>query len=170
MSSAVHEDMEQLLRAAINRGTGRAAMLRSANFGKTGTTQDNRDALFVGYAGEGEDMLVVGVWIGNDDNSPLRGVTGGGLPARIWRSFMASALGETTRSAPRPTASPDPGGPVQPLDVDDLQDIPLNEDGSTRLSIDSDVATLSTEIEGVPVDIRLGQDGEFSIQPADAPD
>jgi len=170
MSSAVHEDMEQLLRAAINRGTGHAAMLRSANFGKTGTTQDNRDALFVGYAGEGEDMLVVGVWIGNDDNSPLRGVTGGGLPARIWRSFMASALGETTRSAPRPTASPDPGGPVQPLDVDDLQDIPLNEDGSTRLSIDSDVATLSTEIEGVPVDIRLGQDGEFSIQPADAPD
>ncbi len=170
LPSGVHQDMEQLLRGAINQGTGRAAMLRSPNFGKTGTTQDNRDALFVGYAGEGEDMLVVGVWIGNDDNSPLSGVTGGGLPARIWRSFMASALGETTRPAPRPTASPDPGGPVQPLDVDDLRDIPLTEDGTTRLSIEEDAATLSTEIEGVPIDIRLGEDGEFSIQPSDAPD
>jgi membrane peptidoglycan carboxypeptidase len=54
---------------AINRGTGRnAAMLPIANFGKTGTTQDYRDALFVGYAGD----LVVGVWIGNDDNTPLK--------------------------------------------------------------------------------------------------
>ncbi len=168
LSSGVHDDMEQLLRAAINRGTGRAAMLRSPNFGKTGTTQDNRDALFVGFAGEGEDMLVLGVWIGNDDNSPLRGVTGGGSPARIWRSFMASALGESTRPAPRATASPDPGGPVQPLDVDDLQDIPLFEDGSARLTIEGNGATLSTEIEGVPIDIRLGEDGEFSIHPAEA--
>ncbi len=167
LSSGVHEDMEQLLRAAINNGTGRAAILRSPNFGKTGTTQDNRDALFVGYAGEGDNRLVVGVWIGNDDNSPLRGVTGGGLPARIWRDFMASALGETTRPAPRPTASPDPGGPVQPLDVDDLQDIPLTEDGSTTLSIDEGSATISTEIEGIPVDIRLGEDG-VSLQPAGA--
>ena len=57
-------------------------------FGKTGTTQDNRDALFIGFAGD----LVTGVWIGNDDNSPLRGVEGGGLPARIWRDFMSSAV------------------------------------------------------------------------------
>ncbi|TIX51776.1 transglycosylase domain-containing protein [Alteraurantiacibacter aquimixticola] len=166
LRSSVHEDMQELLRGAINRGTGRAAMLRSANFGKTGTTQDNRDALFVGYAGD----LVVGVWVGNDDNSPLGGVTGGGVPARIWRNFMAAALGESSRPAPNPTASPDPGGPIVPLDVDDLQDIPLTEDGSTRLSIEQDGATLSTEIEGVPVDIRVGQDGEFSIQPAEAPD
>src|SRR3990167_7473847 len=78
MSGSEHEDIEQMLRAAINRGTGRAATLSVPNFGKTGTTQDHRDALFIGYAGD----LVVGVWVGNDDNSPLAGVTGGGLPAR----------------------------------------------------------------------------------------
>jgi penicillin-binding protein 1A len=57
-------------------------MLHAPNFGKTGTTQDHRDALFVGYAGG----LVVGVWVGNDDNTPMPGVTGGALPARIWRT------------------------------------------------------------------------------------
>src|SRR3546814_7129275 len=54
--SGVHEDIETMLRAAVNRGTGRAARLPQANYGKTGTTQDNRDALFVGYAND----LVVG--------------------------------------------------------------------------------------------------------------
>jgi penicillin-binding protein 1A len=55
-------------------------------FGKTGTTQDSRDALFIGFAQD----LVVGVWVGNDDNSPLAGqIAGGGLPARIWRDFMS---------------------------------------------------------------------------------
>ena len=56
--------------------------------GKTGTTQENRDALFVGFAGD----LVVGVWVGRDDNSSLGKVVGGTVPAEIWRSFMTSAL------------------------------------------------------------------------------
>ncbi|MBA4765862.1 MAG: transglycosylase domain-containing protein, partial [Erythrobacter sp.] len=86
-SGSTSEKMDRLLRAAIDSGTGTAARLSMPAFGKTGTTQDNRDAVFVGYAGD----LVVGVWIGNDDNSPLRGVSGGGLPARIWRDFMSQA-------------------------------------------------------------------------------
>src|SRR3546814_12705785 len=53
-----HGDMERMLRATINHGTGRAAMLRVPNFGKTGTSQDNRDALFVGYAGRSEERRV----------------------------------------------------------------------------------------------------------------
>jgi penicillin-binding protein 1A len=159
LSDSVHEDMEAMLRRAINRGTGRAAMLQGPNFGKTGTTQDNRDALFVGYAGSGEDRLVVGVWIGNDDNSPLNGVSGGTTPARIWREFMAGALGERRGPSPRPTASADPGGPVQPLDVDGLNDIPLTDDGATRLSVDSAGATISTNVEGVGLDIRLDEGG-----------
>ncbi|WP_343808530.1 transglycosylase domain-containing protein [Alteraurantiacibacter aestuarii] len=167
LSSSVHEDMESLLRQAVNRGTGRGAMLRSANFGKTGTTQDNRDALFVGYAGEGADRLVVGVWIGNDDNSPLNGVAGGGLPARIWRDFMQAALGETRAPAPRPDASPDPGGPVQPLDVEGLENIPLG-DGTSTLSIEENGARVRTEIEGVPIDIRVDEQG-LSVEPAQAP-
>ncbi len=90
-----HEEIEQMLRAAVNRGTGRAARLPQANFGKTGTSQDNRDALFVGYA----NGLVVGVWIGNDDNTPLKGISGGGLPARIWRDFMTEASGKKGAAA-----------------------------------------------------------------------
>lgn len=168
LSSGVHEDMEDMLRRAINRGTGRAAMLSGPNFGKTGTTQDHRDALFVGYAGSGDNMLVVGVWIGNDDNSPLNGVSGGTVPARIWRDFMAGALGESRRPSPRPSASSDPGGPVQPQDVDGLEDIPLTEDGSTRLSVDQQGATISTEVQGVGVDIRMDEQG-LRVAPSPPP-
>jgi penicillin-binding protein 1A len=77
-----------LLLEAVRSGTGRAASLDVPVFGKTGTTQDHLDAWFIGFA---ED-LVVGVWVGNDDNAPMRAVTGGTLPAKMWRSFVADAL------------------------------------------------------------------------------
>ncbi|MFM2256706.1 MAG: hypothetical protein RIQ28_553, partial [Pseudomonadota bacterium] len=80
-----HRAMLDMLAATVNQGTGRAARLSVPAFGKTGTSQDYRDALFIGFAGD----LVVGVWVGNDDNAPLKNVTGGGLPARIWRDFMS---------------------------------------------------------------------------------
>lgn len=82
------DEMRSLLATVVEGGTGRSAALPVQAFGKTGTTQDGRDALFIGYA---ED-LVVGIWIGNDDNSPIPGASGGGLPARIWRDFMVRAL------------------------------------------------------------------------------
>lgn len=157
MSGSEHEDIEQMLRAAINRGTGRAATLSVPNFGKTGTTQDHRDALFVGYAGD----LVVGVWVGNDDNSPLAGATGGGLPARIWRDFMRQALREA-RSAP-PAELPDPQGPVQPLDVPGLGDIPLGKikfDGVDARVVNRDgELVLSTANGEVPLNIEIGEGG-----------
>ena len=156
MSERVHTDLEQMLRAAINRGTGQAAMLPIANYGKTGTTQDNRDALFVGYAGD----LVVGVWVGNDDNSPLGSVSGGGLPARIWKDFMRGAL---ALPAPKPTRAPDPRGPVQPLDVDEGDSVPLDEDGS-RLRFDENGVRIETEIEGVPLDFRIDENG-IGVEP-----
>jgi penicillin-binding protein 1A len=152
LGSDEHEEIEQLLRRAVNRGTGRAAMLAVPNFGKTGTTQDHRDALFVGYAGG----LVVGVWVGNDDNTPMPGVTGGALPARIWKDFMGQALG--VRSAPaRPQPSPNPSGPIEPQDVPDLGDIPLGENASVRIGEGG--ATISGQIEGVPVDLRIDRNG-----------
>ena len=150
------EDMEAMLRTAINSGTGRAAVLPGPNFGKTGTTQDNRDALFVGYAGEGEERLVVGVWIGNDDNSPLAGISGGGLPARIWRDFMMGAIrGEAgpVREAP----APDPSGPVQPLDGPGEDGIPLGD--GTRMIFRNGEAIIVSDIEGVPVQSTLGDEG-----------
>ncbi len=83
----VREAMLDLLWTATNQGTGRGAALGIPTFGKTGTTQNHRDALFVGFAGG----LVTGVWVGNDDDTPMRGVTGGSLPAAIWARFMGSA-------------------------------------------------------------------------------
>ena len=155
--SSDHEQIEQMLRTAVNRGTGRAAMLRGPNYGKTGTSQGNRDALFVGYAKDDEGDLVVGVWVGNDDNTPLDGVTGGGLPARIWRDFMRQTLGETVR--PAPTRSADPEGPVRPLDVPDLEDIPIGDDGSRLRIREGEGVTLSTQVDGIPIDISLDEDG-----------
>ena len=80
--------LRDMLRAATSDGTGRAAALPIVTYGKTGTSQDYRDALFIGFAGD----LVVGVWIGNDDNTPMPRVAGSGLPARLWRAFMIRAL------------------------------------------------------------------------------
>lgn len=80
--------MNSMLEQTLTIGTARQASLpgRPAA-GKTGTSQDFRDAWFVGYTGQ----LVTGVWLGNDDGSPMRHVTGGGMPARIWSRFMRDA-------------------------------------------------------------------------------
>jgi len=88
--------MLDLLWAAANQGTGRRAAISTATFGKTGTTQNNRDALFIGFAGN----LVVGVWVGRDDNQSLGKITGGTAPAEIWRRFMAPAIAIDGRRGP----------------------------------------------------------------------
>jgi 1A family penicillin-binding protein len=82
------EQLQQLLRANVTSGSGSAARLSIPSYGKTGTSQDYRDAWFIGFAGN----LVVGVWVGNDDFSKMRSVTGGSLPAAIWASFMRDAI------------------------------------------------------------------------------
>lgn len=80
--------MDRLLRAVISSGTGRRANPGVPAAGKTGTSQQFRDAWFVGYT----DYLVAGIWMGNDDGKPMKRVTGGTLPAALWREFMAAAL------------------------------------------------------------------------------
>ena len=81
--------MRSLLGSVVRHGTGRRARLDgAAAFGKTGTTQDHRDAWFVGFAGD----VVCGVWIGRDDSGPMPDVVGGGPPAAIWKAFMQEAL------------------------------------------------------------------------------
>jgi penicillin-binding protein 1A len=80
--------MNDMLNAALVRGTGkRAAIPRHVAGGKTGTTQNSRDAWFVGYTAH----YVAGVWIGNDDNSRMKKVTGGTLPASLWHDIMLYA-------------------------------------------------------------------------------
>jgi len=80
--------MTSMLRDVIDTGTGHGAQLgkRSAA-GKTGTSQDYRDAWFVGFT----NQMTTGVWLGNDDNSPMVGITGGLLPVDVWKNFMRTA-------------------------------------------------------------------------------
>ena len=82
------ESLQTLLKATVQQGSGRRARLPIAAFGKTGTSQEYRDAWFIGFAGN----LVAGVWVGNDDFSPMKRVTGGSLPAEIWQAFMLEAI------------------------------------------------------------------------------
>jgi len=87
--------MVRMMTAVIDHGTGKRAAFGRPAAGKTGTSQDNRDAWFVGFT---PDWLA-GVWIGNDDNSPTRGVVGGTLPAEIWRRVMIAAHGDLPTSS-----------------------------------------------------------------------
>jgi membrane peptidoglycan carboxypeptidase len=103
-------DMMRLLEAVVTEGTGRTARLdgrRSA--GKTGTSDAYRDAWFVGFTSD----IVVGVWVGNDDDSPMDKITGGDLPARIWRDFVIEA--EKIKAEPSPPATGSSGRTAPPL-------------------------------------------------------
>ena len=77
--------LDSILAQVITDGTGKRAGFGIPAAGKTGTTQDGRDAWFVGFT----DRYVTGVWLGNDDNSPMKRVGGGTLPARVWRDVMS---------------------------------------------------------------------------------
>jgi len=79
--------MSDMLTGVIAHGTGKSAALPRPAAGKTGTTQDYRDAWFIGYTAD----LIAGVWLGNDDNTAMNKVTGGSLPAAAWRAFMLEA-------------------------------------------------------------------------------
>ncbi len=126
--------MRELLASAVRNGTGNAARLPVPTFGKTGTTQNHRDALFIGYAGK----LIVGVWVGNDDNSPMNGIVGGSIPARLWKRFMLAALahdGVLRSAAAAPVDSEAGGGDMADPAVNPAaegnSDAPPNPDGET---------------------------------------
>ena len=110
--------MLELLASAVRNGTGLAARLPVVAYGKTGTTQEHRDALFVGFAGD----LVVGVWVGNDDDSPMRGVVGGSVPAKLWHRFMLAALTRDGTLRPAPRAEPGLGGILDAIGGSGLSD------------------------------------------------
>jgi len=95
MDAGIAGAMNAMLAAAIRTGTGKAANINRPVAGKTGTSQNFRDAWFIGYSAD----LVAGVWMGNDDASSMKKVTGGGLPARAWRDFMMQAHEKTPATA-----------------------------------------------------------------------
>ncbi|WP_346296276.1 penicillin-binding protein [Rhodopseudomonas sp. P1] len=98
--------MNTMMQETLRSGTAHKADLPGwVAAGKTGTSQDFRDAWFLGYT----STLVTGVWLGNDDNSPTKKATGGGLPVEVWTRFMREALkGET----PQPLPGDWSGGPI----------------------------------------------------------
>ncbi|MBB3592997.1 penicillin-binding protein 1A [Rhizobium sp. BK529] len=88
LSEQIVAEMNMMMMGVINGGTGSSAKLPGWQAaGKTGTTQNSRDALFVGFTSN----LTTGVWFGNDDGKPMKKVTGGGLPAKAWKEFMVAA-------------------------------------------------------------------------------
>ena len=82
--------MTAIMKTVITNGTGRAANIGKPAAGKTGTTDDSRDAYFIGFTPD----VVTGVWVGNDDNSQMGGITGGTVPALIWKDVMTVATEE----------------------------------------------------------------------------
>ena len=106
------EELTALLRRVVTSGTGRGADTGGFVAGKTGTSQDHRDAWFIGF----NEALVVGVWVGNDDHSPMRGVTGGSVPAQIWRRFVQAA-GAVVRARPHIAAEQMPESAAAPREA-----------------------------------------------------
>ena len=104
--------MIQMMRGVVTSGTGTKARVPGYDLaGKTGTTSDYKDAWFIGYTGG----FTTAVWVGRDDNTSMKKVTGGGAPAEIWRAFMAAAL-------PHLQAQAIPGGNTPPEPTPDLID------------------------------------------------
>src|SRR5882724_7922073 len=136
--------MNQMMQETLTSGTARKAAL--AGFpaaGKTGTSQDYRDAWFIGYTGH----LVAGVWLGNDDNTSTRKLTGGGMSADIWNRFMTAAhqglpaadlpgmAGRTIDPAPQappPPAYPLPSNPMTSLLAQPTSAAPLRREDDPR--------------------------------------
>ncbi|CAX22333.1 Penicillin-binding protein 1A [Methylorubrum extorquens DM4] len=115
MDAQVQSMMLDSLQAVVESGTGKAARVNGlAVGGKTGTSQDYRDAWFVGLTPD----MIVGVWVGNDDNTPMNKVTGGDIPARVFHDFVERAQKVLKgRKRPAPSAAraePTPASAVAP--------------------------------------------------------
>ena len=121
-----------MMEKVVSEGTGRRAQFDEWQIaGKTGTTQAARDAWFIGFTAD----YVAGVWMGYDDNTPLTGVTGGGLPAEIWRETMLRVHdGLPLRSLPMITpqsASP----PQDQTSKQNRRNIPRSTDGIIEMLV-----------------------------------
>ena len=110
ISERAARELTYMMSEAINSGTGTRARLPGRQAaGKTGTTQAARDAWFIGFTAD----YVAGVWMGYDDNTPLTGVTGGGLPAQIWQEVMLR-VSDGLPATPLPMDIPAPRNPPVP--------------------------------------------------------
>jgi 1A family penicillin-binding protein len=150
---AARESMIDLLMSVLREGTGKAAQISGPAAGKTGTTQDCRDAWFIGFTPE----LVVGVWTGNDDNTPMNGVTGGSLPATIWREFVTQAAAQKALPATSSLlTTPNVGASIGATDLEPDSGLPSSARTIRGTAFVLDTGTL--EIQGQIVHL-LGIEG-----------
>jgi len=118
----VNKDLVAMMYGVVTSGTGRSASLTGHEAaGKTGTTQDYHDAWFVGFTTD----YVAAVWVGNDDSSPMKTVTGGSLPATIWRDVM------TVAEKGLPSTPLDKSSPQAPVEDTSIMDTTMDEARTT---------------------------------------
>lgn len=110
VAPVVAAQMTQLMQAAVEEGTARAAQIGRPLAGKTGTTSSNKDGWFIGFS----SGLTTGVWMGRDDAKAVRGLAGGRAPARAFAQYMARAVGGTPPEALNTDVIVEDGLPVEP--------------------------------------------------------
>lgn len=125
ISKNAAEQLIYMMNQVVESGSGRRAQLEGREVaGKTGTTQGLRDAWFIGFTAD----YVTGVWMGNDDNSSLPGITGGSAPAAIWKETMARVQ-DGLPARPLPMIIPEPPAPLEP-ETPDVDTRPKRAEGA----------------------------------------
>jgi penicillin-binding protein 1A len=149
--------MNAMMRETLTIGTAQKAQVPGwSAAGKTGTSQDFRDAWFIGYTSH----LVTGVWLGNDDSSPTKKATGGGLPVEIWTRFMRTAhQGIPVAALPGLVGAPSlvsafpPWGPAPPA--------PVAGQRSAQAGTPASASAAGQPVRPAPIDSNSGLDGWF---------
>jgi 1A family penicillin-binding protein len=158
--------MIDLLQGVVNEGTGKAARIPNIPVaGKTGTTQEYRDAWFIGFTQD----IIVGVWVGNDDNAPMNRVVGGDLPANIWHDFVSRALPIVSKTLPqlarRNTDTLNPGSaPSLPTPTASVPVVTGSDAGARGAADVLDMATLAIRGRKIQLEGIVGDDDRRAVR------